>query len=319
MRASTLPAATATAAAAATLLLLAAIAPLPLAEACCEPGDAAPVCDFAACAVGTNGNQACVNTYVVRPGDYEFDPSGTIYGTCNIFGCHCDVCYTDYVCNADYQSCGPNCQSIAYYNNGRRRRRLQGLEAVAEEAVHALKAKKGKGKAGNTSHAITPGQDCEDLPAIVNATIPELIARLTPVFCKKDDDKDVGPAFAQATQDIMDSNVDGTITCGEWKIAKRTATLADLPAGAHYGRASLPPPACKLSLSGAKVWAETNKHLAELRAAGLKAGNETVVEATVESAVANAKAKPADLWSLAKDVVGQVTNKTAALVAELKE
>lgn len=110
------------------------------------------------------------------------------------------------------------------------------------------------------------------------------------------------------------------MTCDEWKIAHHTAKAEELPAGGHYGRTSLPPPACKLSVTGAQRWAKTNKHLMELRAATLEKGNKTTVVTTVKGIIEDAvKTKPEDAVALAKDVAAQVKNKTAALVAELKE
>lgn len=205
-------------------------------------------------------------------------------GLCNIFGCNCDSCYEGYTCS-----------------NGRRL-----LESAAE--------------AGQTGRALLslpgPGEPCEDLAAFLNETPAGLAQRLTRTFCDANDPiASVGPAFTAAAVEILDHDVDGEPTsCAEWEIAGRKATPESLPAGGHYGRTSLPLPACKMSEKGKKEWVAMNAYLADLAVAAFKA-NATV---GAKAAIAGAKTKLTDAAAFLEDAADAVKLEAEYKVADAK-
>lgn len=125
---------------------------------------------------------------------------------------------------------------------------------------------------------------CDDLPTVLAMTPEKLEAAMSRKFCANIES--VGPAFAKAARDVMNSDGDATVTCAEYAVVNLQGKIADLPAGGYFGPKALPAPACALSAAGKEHLASINKHLADLHA-------ETAEAAKSNPAVAAMLAKSA--------------------------
>jgi hypothetical protein len=92
---------------------------------------------------------------------------------------------------------------------------------------------------------------------------PEALeARLSTTFCEPGG-KLVGRAFLDQMLESLDANRDGSVSCAEWGMAKRTSTLEDL-GGAYHGPRSIAPPECPMTPHGEDTLAQYNAYLGNL-------------------------------------------------------
>jgi hypothetical protein len=109
---------------------------------------------------------------------------------------------------------------------------------------------------------------CQDKDVLDEA--PEVMeARLSAKFCAEPT-KLVGRAFVAQMLGSLDANLDGSVSCAEWGIAKMTPTLEQL-GGAYRGPQRIALPECPMTPQGAEALARYNAYLNELSAASAAA------------------------------------------------
>jgi hypothetical protein len=101
---------------------------------------------------------------------------------------------------------------------------------------------------------------CQDKEVLEEA--PEVMeARLSHKFCEAK--KLVGRAFVEQMLASLDANLDGSVSCAEWGIAKMTPTLEQL-GGAYRGPQRIALPECPMTTEGSEALARYNAYLNEL-------------------------------------------------------
>jgi hypothetical protein len=130
-------------------------------------------------------------------------------------------------------------------------------------------------------------QACADKQILDEA--PEALeARLSTQFCEPGG-KLVGRAFLDQMLATLDANRDGTVSCAEWGMAKRTSTLEDL-GGAYHGPRSIAPPECPMTPQGTEALARYNAYLGELTSATMAAARAPADDEASREGVAAAAA-----------------------------
>jgi hypothetical protein len=95
---------------------------------------------------------------------------------------------------------------------------------------------------------------------------PEAIeARLSNKFCAEPAQR-VGRTFVDQMLASLDANLDGSVSCAEWGIAKMTPTLEQL-GGAYRGPQQIAPPECPMTPEGQNTLKQYNAYLSGLSVA----------------------------------------------------
>ena len=157
---------------------------------------------------------------------------------------------------------------------------------------------------------------CADKDKVLNATLPELTAALSSLYCASAGGS-VGLEFTGSLLASLDADKSGSVDCAEWGIAKMTPALHQLPGGGYFGPPKLEAPLCKLSAEGKDKLARYNAYLGKLTL-GTLATNATALAAsaasraalTVENEVVAGSAAGALL--AARDKVAAAWNATTA-------
>jgi hypothetical protein len=109
---------------------------------------------------------------------------------------------------------------------------------------------------------------CQDKEVLEEA--PEAIeARLSTTFCAEPTQR-VGRTFVDQMLASLDANLDGSVSCVEWGIAKMTPTLEEL-GGAYRGPQQIAPPECPMTPEGQNTLTQYNAYLNKLSVASAAA------------------------------------------------
>ena len=123
---------------------------------------------------------------------------------------------------------------------------------------------------------------CADKDKVLNATLPELTAVLSSLYCASAGGS-VGLEFTASLLASLDADRSGSVDCAEWGIAKQTATLRELEGGRYFGPAKLKAPLCKLTAEGREELARYDAYLGRLTL-GTLATNATALAASAAPA-----------------------------------
>jgi hypothetical protein len=109
---------------------------------------------------------------------------------------------------------------------------------------------------------------CQDKEVLEE--VPELIeARLSRKFCAEPTQR-VGRTFFDQMLASLDANLDGSVSCAEWGMAKMEPTLQQL-GGAYRGPQQIAPPECPMTPEGQNTLKQYNAYLNELSVASAAA------------------------------------------------
>lgn len=165
----------------------------------------------------------------------------------------------------------------------------------------------------------TAERACADKDKVLNATLPELTAVLSSLYCASAGGS-VGLEFTASVLASLDADRSGSVDCDEWGIAKRTATLPELGDGGYFGPAKLKAPLCKLTAEGREELARYDAYLGRLTLGTLATNATAAVASAASSAVVTVEndvvaGSAAGVLLAARDKVAAAWNATARAVS----